>query len=194
VRGMSVTRPTHAELLAMVGPARAKWAHAPRPVPEPVGPGEESVWGYPRPPLVRQGNEHLRVQHHALIVADTTSPVWVCETAGAPVPYFAPESLRAELVPTDYVTLCEWKGAAVHYDLVTPAGRVVAAAYSYPDPLDDLGRGFGAIAGRFALYPAKLACFVNDERVQPQPGGYYGGWVTARIKGPIKGAPGTGAW
>lgn len=189
-----ITLPSHAELLAMVGPARAKWAHAPKPPREPVGPGEESVWDYPRPPLVRPGGERLRVEHRGMLVAETRAPIWVCETAGAPVPYFAPDSVRAELLPADHVTLCEWKGAAVHHDLVLGGERLASVAYCYPDPLDDLGRGFAAIAGWFAFYPAALECFVGEERVRPQPGGYYGGWVTARIKGPIKGGPGTGGW
>jgi hypothetical protein len=39
-----------------------------------------------------------------------------------------------------------------------------------------------------------VACFVNDERVAPQPGGFYGGWVTREIVGPWKGESGTGHW
>lgn len=191
---MNLSLPSHAELLAMVGPARAKWAQAPRPVPESVGPGEESVWDYPRPPLVRAGAERLVVEHRGVLIAETDTPIWVCETAGAPVPYFPPDSLAVPLVAAGPVTLCEWKGAAMHYDVLAPSGRMAAAAYSYPDPLDDLGRGFARIAGWLAFYPAKLDCYVNGERATPQPGGYYGGWVTERIKGPIKGAPGTGNW
>lgn len=188
------TLPSHAELLAMVGPARAKWAAAPRPAREPIGPGEESVWDYPRPPRVDAGTEWLQVRWQGVTIAETRTPIWVRETAGAPVPYFPPEALRAELVPAGPVTLCEWKGAALHHDLITPAGRLAAAAYCYPDPLDDLGQGFARIAGWFSFYPAKLACTQDGVAVQPQPGGYYGGWVTPRIKGPIKGAAGTQSW
>jgi uncharacterized protein (DUF427 family) len=191
-----VTRlPDRARLLAMVGPARAHWATASRPPREPVGPGEESVWDYPRPPLVRFGGEPLRVEHAGTVIAATTTPIWICETAGAPVPYFAPADVSATLIATDNISLCEWKGAAVGHDLLLPGGtRVRDAAWNYPDPLDDLGQNYAAIAGFFAFYPAKFACFVGAERARPQPGGYYGGWVTDRIKGPIKGNPGTGNW
>ncbi|KPF79324.1 hypothetical protein IP88_02075 [alpha proteobacterium AAP81b] len=166
-----------------------------RPAREPVGPGEESVWDYPRPPLVRRGDERLRVVLDGAVIAATDRPIWVCETAGAPVPYFAPADVAATLVANANLSLCEWKGVAVGHDLLLPGGgRVRDAAWTYPDPLDDLGCGFAALAGHFAFYPAKFACFVGDERARPQPGGFYGGWVTERIKGPIKGGPGTGHW
>ncbi len=119
----------------------------------------------------------------------------VVETAGAPVPYFPPDDVQVEwLAATGHVTICEWKGAAVHFDLVAPSNRITHAAFSYPDPLDDLGQGYGRIAGYFGFYPGKLACIVDDEPVSPQPGDVYAGWVTSRIKGPIKGGPGTQGW
>jgi hypothetical protein len=37
-------------------------------------------------------------------------------------------------------------------------------------------------------------CFVDGERVLPQPGDFYGGWVTHEIVGPFKGDPGTRGW
>ena len=70
-------------------------------------------------------------------------------------------------------------------------GRLRAAAWYYPQP----SRGYEAIAGHVAFYPAKMdACWVGDERVQPQEGDFYGGWVTSDIVGPFKGAPGTWGW
>jgi uncharacterized protein (DUF427 family) len=118
------------------------------------------------------------------------------ETAGAPVYLFPPDDVRMDLLQAnDHVTACEWKGAAVHFDLVMPDLQVRDAAFAYPDPLDDLGQGYGRIAGWIAFYPARVeACFVGDEQVRPQPGGYYAGWVTDAIKGPIKGDPGTEGW
>ena len=188
--------PDKAKLLDRVRSARLHWAHSLRPdAIEPTEPGEESVWDYPRPPSVTPCVERLRVDCAGQIIADTVRALIVRETAGAPVPYFPPEDVgTALLIPTDHVTVCEWKGAAVHYDLIADGRRIAQAAYAYPGPLDDLDRGFARIAGWFAFYPAKLDCFVGDETVRPQAGGYYGGWVTDRIKGPIKGAPGSEGW
>jgi len=184
-------------LLTHVGPARAKWADSRRPPRlQPVGPGEESVWDYPRPPELRPPMGPVRVEHGDIIVAQTDRAMRIVETAGAPVYFCPPDDVRTDLLhAVDYVTICEWKGAAVHYDLVMPGARVDQAAFVYPDPLDDLGCGFSRIAGWFAFYPARVdACFVGDAQVTPQPGGYYAGWVTPQIKGPIKGAPGTQDW
>ena len=87
-------------------------------------------------------------------------------------------------------TVCEWKGTADYFDLVTPVGVVRDVAWSYPKPRP----GFGAIAGLISFYPSRVDCYLDSERVASQPGGFYGGWVTADLAGPIKGAPGTGEW
>ncbi|MGF1465371.1 MAG: DUF427 domain-containing protein [Sandaracinaceae bacterium] len=183
-------------LLARVKPGRDSWAHSRRPDRiEAVGPGEESVWDYPRPPEVQDVTTPLRVMAGDTVLAEATGGVRVLETAGAPVYYLPPDAVRRELFEeSEHVTVCEWKGAAVHYDAVVDGRRVGRAAYVYPDPFDDLGRGFAKIAGYFAFYPAKVECFLGGERAVPQPGGYYGGWVFPWVKGPIKGAPGTEGW
>lgn len=189
--------PDKAWLLARVGPARAAWADAPRPARiEPAGPGEESVWDFPRPPELRPAPAPVRVEHGGETIAGSGRALRMCETAGAPVYLIPPDDVNTSyLRETDYVTVCEWKGAAVHYDVVTAAGTAAHAAFAYPDPLDDLGRDYGRIAGWVAFYPARVdACFVGSERVTPQPGGYYAGWVTRTLKGPVKGGPGSEGW
>lgn len=187
--------PGHAELIARLGPRREEWDPDLRPETlEPVGAGQESVWDYPRPPRVRQTAERVTVRAGHELVASSDRALNVIETAGAPVHYVPPDDVCATLVPTDHVTLCEWKGAGVHHDVVVGGRRIRHAAFSYPDPLTDLGRGFERIAGWFGFYPARLACFIADERVSAQPGGVYAGWVTSRTRGPIKGAPGTEDW
>jgi uncharacterized protein (DUF427 family) len=99
------------------------------------------------------------------------------------------------LVKTDEWTICEWKGIAFAYDIVVDGVTVRSAAWSYPDPLTDLGAGYERIAEYFAFYAARVdACFVGDERVRPQGGGFYGGWITSNLTGPIKGDPGSGNW
>ena len=185
-------------LLARARPARRKWDDAFRPPQgvEPAGEGRESVWDYPRPPILAPAPGPIRVEADGHVVASSTGALEAKERASAPVPYLPPADVRAEwLVANGRVSICEWKGAAVSFDLTVPGGPTIPdAAWCYPDPFDDLAEGYAAIAGRFAFYPAKLACFVGDERVQPQPGGFYGGWMTRRIAGPVKGAPGTGHW
>ena len=184
-------------LLARVGPSRAAWRGSERPARiEPAAEGEESVWEYPRPPELRAAMGPVRVEHGGQVIVHSTRALRVVETAGAPVYFVPPEDvIEGVLHETEYVTICEWKGAAVHYDLRLPGVRVEHAAFAYPDPLDDLDADMAKIAGWIAFYPARVdACFVGGEKVTPQPGGYYAGWVTSAIKGPIKGAPGTESW
>jgi len=189
--------PDKAELAARVAPHRAKWAQAPRPagIVAP-GPGQESVWDFPRPPAVEPVAARLRVEFAGRTVAQTTRGLRVVETAGAPVYHFPPQDVaEGVLVPTGDVTICEWKGAAAYFDLVVDGNTSRRAAYAYPDPLDDLGRGFSAIAGWIVFYAGRVdAAFVGDAAVTPQPGGYYAGWVTADLVGPIKGEPGSEGW
>jgi len=136
--------------------------------------------------------ERLRVVVDGVTVADTTRGRRVLETAGAPVYYFPPEDVRTDLlVPSRRSTVCEWKGRAAYYTLGV-GGRVIAdVAWSYPSP----NPGFEEIAGHLAFYAGKVdEAWVGEERAMPQPGGFYGGWVTSRIVGPFKGEPGTLGW
>jgi len=189
--------PDKAALLRRALPARAKWESMARPAAiEPVGPGEESVWDFPRPPAVEDVAAPLRVALGGVTIAETARGKRVTETAGAPVYFFPPADTAVEFLrETGHVTVCEWKGAAIHYALVTGYGIAERAAFAYPDPFDDLGRGYDAIAGWFAFYPSRVsACYLGDEKIRPQPGGYYAGWVAANLRGPIKGAPGSEGW
>lgn len=189
--------PNKATLLAQVKPHRASWDRAFRPAQlEAAGPGEQSVWDYPRPPILVAPPEPIRVEFGGQVIAQSCAALELCETASAPAPYVPPQDVRTEwLVANGGASLCEWKGLALSYDLVMPSGeRVVDAAWTYPDPFDDLTEGYAEIGGWFSFYPSKLNCFVGDEPVRPQPGGFYGGWVTSRHKGPIKGGPGSQGW
>lgn len=170
--------------------ARERWHYRGQlrpPFAEPVGPGEESVWDFPRPPRLEAVDDSLRVLTNGRIVAETVAGVRVVETAGAPTYYFPPTDVdQSSLASEGEVSLCEWKGVATSY---TVAG-IQGAAWAYHRTFDE----FGAIRGWLAFYPGLLECYLGDERVAPQPGGFYGGWVTARLRGPIKGAPGSGDW
>lgn len=189
--------PDKQNLLAQVKPHREGWDPGFRPPGlEPVAEGEESVWDYPRPPRLDRSAAELTVRCGDADVARSSTAVLLKETAGAPCPYFPPADVKeAWLIPNGRLSVCEWKGVAIEFDLQVPGLDLVAgAAWTYPDPFDDLPEGYGAIAGWYAFYPAKVTCLVGEEIARPQPGGLYGGWVTDRIKGPIKGGPGTGHW
>jgi uncharacterized protein (DUF427 family) len=157
---------------------------------EPVvpGPGQESVWDYPRPPRVEPVPERVRVVVDGAVIADSTRAQRVLETAGAPVYYVPRDDVRMDLlVPSDRTSRCEWKGSASYWS--SAGQRDVAWSYEQPLP------GFESIAGHLAFYASRVdEAWVGDERAQPQPGGFYGGWVTSRIVGPVKGEPGSGGW
>jgi uncharacterized protein (DUF427 family) len=161
-------------------------------VPIEPGPGQESVWDYPRPPRVEPVAERIRVVVGGRTLADTTRALRVLETAGAPVYYLPPEDVDlARLRPGGRSTVCEWKGDATYLDLADGDRRIPSIAWAYPDPKP----GFEAIRDHLAFYASRVdEAWVGDERATPQPGGFYGGWVTSAIVGPIKGDPGSELW
>lgn len=177
-----------------VAAERARWRGRPRVRPDaPVrpGPGQESVWDYPRPPRLERLARTVEVHAAGGVIAHTRTPFRVCETAGPPV-YYVPASDvdPAALAPSAQESFCEWKGLARYWDLALPAAARANVAWSYPAP----DPGYEALADAVAFYPARVACFVDGERVRPQPGSFYGGWITDEIVGPFKGEPGSEAW
>lgn len=154
--------------------------------------GKESVWDYPRPPRVEPTSHHIRVIFNGVTIADTDQAFRVLETSHPPVYYIPPKDVRREfLYPSENRTYCEFKGTA-HYWTVQVGDRGVAsAAWSYPSPPKD----YEVIRDYFAFYAGLMdECYVDNERVEPQPGGFYGGWITSDIRGPFKGKPGTEGW
>jgi uncharacterized protein (DUF427 family) len=152
------------------------------------GPGQESVWDYPRPPAVVPFEGRVRVVHSGRVVADTVAAVRVLETSQPPAFYIPAADLDlARLRRSQSSTWCEWKGAATYWRL----DDIGDAAWSYADPSPT----FAAIRGHFAFYAQKVdECWVGDERVLPNPGNFYGGWITSAVVGPFKGASGTMGW
>ena len=148
-------------------------------------PGQESVWDYPRPPRVEPITERIRVMVDGLVVADTMRAARVLETAHPPTYYLPPEDVRLDLlVPSVSSSRCEWKGTATYWTLATGSRTIEDVAWGYERP----DTGFEAIRGHLAFYAAKVdEAWVGDERATPQPGGFYGGWVTSRVTGPVKG-------
>ena len=155
------------------------------------GPGQESVWDYPRPPALVADAREVRVMAGARLVARTASALRILETASPPTFYLPPEAIDwALLKPAAGQSWCEWKGAARYWSVLAGDEVLERVAWSYPEPRP----AFAAIASYVAFYPDRLQCYVDDERVRPQPGGFYGGWVTDEIVGPCKGEAGTGHW
>ncbi len=160
--------------------------------PVPPGPGQESVWDYPRPPRIEPSRKRVLVEFAGQVIAESVGAQRVLETSGPPCWYIPLQDVHMDLLqPVEKVTVCEWKGLATHFDVVVGDRRARQAAWSYATP----NRGYEAIAGFVAFYPARVdACFVDGERVRPQPGDYYGGWITDDVIGPFKGEPGTSHW
>lgn len=162
--------------------------------PQPIkpGPGQESVWEYPRPPRLEATTKHIQVVFNGIVVADTHRGMRVLETSHPPVYYVPPEDIRMEhLIPSGRSSFCEWKGRASYYGVAVGDRTAFEAAWYYPDPTPS----FRLIKDHVAFYPQHMDyCTVDGERVQPQPGGFYGGWITADIVGPFKGEPGTWGW
>jgi uncharacterized protein (DUF427 family) len=164
----------------------------PRPTPIKPGPGQESVWDYPRPPRVEPAGRRIRVVFNGVTIADTRRALRVLETSHPPVYYLPPDDVRLEhFLPAHGSSFCEWKGSATYFDLVVGDRRAESAAWTYRAPTAD----FASIADHIAVYPGKMdACYVDEEHATPQPGGFYGGWITSDVVGPFKGEPGTMGW
>jgi len=161
-------------------------------VPVIPGPGQESVWDYPRPPRVEPVPERIRVVVGGVDIADSSRALRVLETAGAPVYYVPREDVRTDLLrPSSNTTHCEWKGTASYWSLEFGDRRIADVAWSYEQPAP----GYEALRRHLAFYAARVdEAWVGEERAAPQPGGFYGGWMTSRIVGPVKGDPGSWGW
>lgn len=156
------------------------------------GPGQESVWDYPRPPRVEQFRGHIRVVFNDVAIAETRQAKRVLETSHPPVYYIPPQDIQmSHLVECSGNSFCEWKGKAKYYTVVVNAKRAEKAAWYYAEPTP----AFKSIKNHVAFYADQMdACYIDGEKVQPQPGGFYGGWITKNIVGPFKGEPGTWGW
>jgi uncharacterized protein (DUF427 family) len=148
----------------------------------------ESVWDYPRPPAVVPCTRRVRVMLGGAVIADSARALRVLETSHPPGIYVPSADVRAGILSASpRTTACEFKGRAAYYDV----GDRRAAAWTYPDP----DPRYAALRDHVAFYPGRMdACFLDDEPVRAQAGDFYGGWITADIGGPFKGAPGTAGW
>lgn len=174
--------------------ARSHWiwrGQARPPFAQPPQPGQESVWDFPRPPALRPDAREVVVCWGGVEVARTRGAICLLETSHPPTFYLPLADVdRALLRPAGGGSFCEWKGPARHWSLVRGGDCLERIGWSYPEPL----AGAAAIADCVAFYAAGLSCTVDGAAVTPQPGGFYGGWVTPELVGPFKGGPGSGGW
>lgn len=152
----------------------------------------ESVWDYPRPPRLEHSGDHIVVTHNGVVIVDTKSPLRILETSHPPTYYLPRADVDVSVLePVAGTTFCEFKGLASYADLVVGESRLSRAVWWYEKP----SPGYLELVDHIALYPGRVdQCTVNGEIVQAQEGDFYGGWITSRVTGPFKGAPGTLGW
>ena len=155
-------------------------------------PGQESVWNYPRPPALRRCDKRVRIVLDGETIADTNAALCVLETSHPPTYYLPPADITMDLLQaTTGSSFCEWKGIATYYDIQHAAGVYPNAAWTYLEPTPR----YAELVRHIAFYPQYMdACYVGDEKVRPQPGKFYGGWITSDLAGPFKGEPGSAGW
>ncbi len=154
--------------------------------------GQESVWDYPRPPRLESSIKHILIVFNNTVIADSKNSQRILETSHPPVYYLPPEDIRMEYLKlNERQSFCEWKGKAEYYDLRVDNRTCENCAWYYSNPTP----AFTAIKNYLAFYPSKMdACYINEEKVTPQPGDFYGGWITSDIVGPFKGGLGSWGW
>ncbi len=164
----------------------------PLPRPDPTGPGQESVWSFPRPAVARPTAARIVIDHRGVTVVDTTRAVQVLETSHPPGYYVPPDDIfPGALRRASGRSLCEWKGEAVYWDVVLGDEVLPRVGWSYPAPTPP----FLVLKDHVAFYAAPFdRCMVDGEVVVPQPGRFYGGWITSAVAGPFKGVAGSEWW
>ncbi len=156
------------------------------------GPGQESVWDYPRPPRVERSEDLVQVFLGGGEIASTRRSIRVLETSHPPT-YYLPRSafMDGSVRPAAGSSYCEFKGIAAYFDLVGGSHVAARAAWTYPEPTHP----YAGLIDHLAVMPGAVdRCVVAGEVVLPQVGGFYGGWITSRVAGPFKGEPGTLGW
>lgn len=162
------------------------------PRPDPVRKGQISVWSFPRPAIAEAVTSHVVIEHRGVILAETRAAVRVLETSHPPGYYIPPGDIRTGLLRQGTGgSVCEWKGRAVYWDVVLGDLILPAVGWSYPAPTAP----FAALKDHVAFYAGPFdRCSVDGDTVTPQPGRFYGGWITSGFAGPFKGVPGSDFW
>lgn len=163
-----------------------------RPQPDEPLAGQENVWAYPRAAVAELTTAHIVIRHAGRLVADTRDAVRTLETSHPPTYYIPQRDIAPGVLrPAGGGSFCEWKGAALYWDVVIDGKVLHRVGWSYPDPTPT----FQGLRDHIAVYAAPFDhCSVDGEVVTPQAGDFYGGWITSRLAGPFKGGPGTQGW
>lgn len=163
-----------------------------RPRPDPAGPGQQSVWDFPRPAIAQPSDAQVMIEHRGLVIADTRASIRTIETSHPPSYYFPPDAIAAGVLRrASGSSFCEWKGHAHYWDVVIDGVTLAKVGWSYPEP----SPAFAMLRDHVAFYAGPFdRCSINGETVVPQPGGFYGGWITSAVSGPFKGVPGSMGW
>ena len=151
------------------------------------------MWDYPRPPRVEPTSSRIEIVFNGLTIASTVRAFRVLETSHPPIYYLPTADIRMDHVrPSGHrPTFCEFKGLATYFTVTVDDETERDVAWSYAHP----SRGYEAITDHLAFYPGRMdECTVDGEVVSPQPGGFYGGWITSNVVGPFKGGPGSNGW
>ncbi len=162
------------------------------PRPDPAGPGRESVWSFPRPAIAEPCTAHIIIEHGGVVVANTLASVRTLETSYRPSYYIPPADMAVDVLRrAQGSSYCEWKGAAVYWDVIIGDLVIPRVGWSYPDPAPE----FSILRDHVAFYAGPFdRCTVDGETVVPQPGDFYGGWITSALAGPFKGVPSSRGW
>jgi len=162
------------------------------PKPDPVQPGQRSVWDFPRPAIAEPCDAHIRIEHRGVIVAETRNAICTYETSHPPSYYIPPQDVAPGLLRrASGSSFCEWKGAASYWDVVIGDDVLQRVGWSYASPT----ASFAILRNHIAFYAGPFdKCTVDGETVIPQSGAFYGGWITSGFAGPFKGGPGTLGW
>jgi len=162
--------------------------------PKPIKPkiGQESVWDYPRPPRLEPVSKQIQIYFNDKLIADTMDGYRVLETSHPPVYYIPLIDIDNDcLIASDQQSYCEWKGQGSYYHVEVGDKKAINAAWYYKKPTKE----FAAIKNCPAFYAHQMdKCLVDGEEVVPQPGNFYGGWITKDIVGPFKGIDGSWGW
>lgn len=149
---------------------------------------------FPRPPACERTPRHLKVVWNGSTIAETKDAYWVLETHHPPTYYLSPDSLKVQLSKSGHSSFCEWKGRATYFNIENrsnPGELVKNRIWCYSEPTP----GFKHIKDYLSFYAGPWDCYVDGEKVEPQPGDFYGGWMTSDIeRSSVKGGPGTWDW